>query len=354
MRAAIYRSFAGPIRIEDVPEPAFGPADVVVDVLAVGLCGSDLHGWAGTDPDIAIPHVGGHEFCGRVREVGADVRRVRRGDRVVAPFVCGCGECEPCRAGETQVCRRQEQPGFTRWGAFAERTTIPWADRNAVLVPDRVDDVSAALIGCRVSTAYRGVVERARLGRGEVLCVVGCGGVGLSAVAIGAARGASVVAVDRSPAALELATRLGADHILLAGADDPPAAVEAAVLTATGGAHVAVDAVGGAGATTLAVSSLRPQGRMLQIGLFPSPTADLPIGRVIRDELEVLGVHGQSASRLPLVLDLVADGLDLRPLVTRLITLEDVVDALPAMAGAPTPGITVATPLAEQPGRRPE
>ena len=343
MRAAVYHSFGGPIRIEEVPEPSPGPEDVVVDVLAVGLCRSDFHGWAGTDPDIVVPHVGGHELCGRVRQVGAEVHHVRVGDRVTAPFVCGCGACEPCRAGETQVCRAQQQPGFTRWGAFAEQTTIPWADVNAVLVPDGIDDAAAALVGCRVSTAYRGVLERARIRRGEVLCVVGCGGVGLSAVAIGAAAGAVVVAADPAPAALELAARLGAAQAVPVRPDDPPEAVGEAVRRATGGAHVAVDAVGGAGPTASAISSLRPHGRMLQIGLFPSPTADLPIGRIIRDEIEVLGVHGQSASRLDRVLALVADGLDLAPMVTERIVLDDLPAALPAMGRSGSPGVTVVT-----------
>jgi len=347
MRAAVYRAFQGPIHVEDVPEPEPGADDVVVEVLAVGLCRSDLHGWMGTDPDIVLPHVGGHEFAGRVVAVGDLVTRAVVGDRVVAPFVCGCGACEPCRAGQHQVCRAQEQPGFTRWGAFAERTTIPWADVNAVAVPESVDDVTAALAGCRVSTAYRGVVERAALRRGETLCVVGCGGVGLAAVALGAALGARVVAVDRSTAALELAGRLGAtDLVTVADGPAGPAGVADEVRAATGGAHVAVDAIGGAGPAASAILSLRPQGRHVQIGLFPTATADLPIGRVIRDEIDVLGVHGLSASRLPQVLELAATGaLDLRPMVTSRIGLEDVAVALPAMARSAGAGVSVVTAL---------
>jgi len=349
VRAAVYQQFRGPIDIAEVPDPAPGPGEVVVEVLAAGLCRSDLHAWHGTDPDIACPHVGGHEFSGRVVALGRGVARLRIGDRVVAPFVCGCGACEPCRAGERQVCRRQEQPGFTRWGAFAQRTTIPWADGNAVVVPHAVDDVGAALVGCRVSTSYRGVVERGRLTTGEVLCVVGCGGVGLAAVALGRALGAEVVAVDRSAAALDLARRLGADHVVTAPetAQSPEHAREQVaqrVRDLTGGAHLSVDALGHQDTAAAGILALRPLGRHVQIGLFPAADAPLPVSRVIRDELEVLGVHGLSASRLPQVLDLIATGrLDLSAMVTRRIGLDDVPTALPAMAAFAEPGVAVVT-----------
>lgn len=343
MRAAVYERFGGPIEVVEVADPSVAPGEAVVEVLAVGLCRSDYHGWHGTDPDIVCPHVGGHEFVGRVVAVGSGVRRLVVGDRVVAPFVCGCGECEPCRLGQHQVCRRQEQPGFTRWGAFAQFCTVPFADTNAVIVPDTVSDEVAALVGCRVSTAYRGVVERGRLAAGEVLCVYGCGGVGLAAVALGRALGAQVVAVDISPDSLAMAAALGADVLLDARAHDD---VPAAVFDAVGGAHVSVDCLGHAQTAANSVYSLRALGRHVQIGLFPSRTADFPISRVIRDELEVLGVHGLSASRFHEVLALIGDGrLDPAAMINARLSLDDVPSALPAMGGFAAPGVGVVTQL---------
>ncbi len=337
VRAAVYDSFNGPISIVDVDDPVPGPGDVVVEVLAAGLCRSDLHGWRGTDPDIVCPHVGGHEFVGRVVALGAGVDHVSVGDRVVAPFVCGCGECEPCRAGDRQVCRRQQQPGFTMWGAFAQYCRIPYAVHNAVRVPEALDDVTAALVGCRVSTAYRGVLERGRITAGETLCVHGCGGVGLAAVAIGAALGARVIAVDIDPGALALAERLGAEHAVDASAVDVPATVHQ-----LGGAHVSVDCLGGAAVASASIRSLRPLGRHVQIGLFPAADAELPISLVVRDELELLGVHGQAASRFGPIFDLIGSGrLDLSPLVTARLALDDVPDALPAMGRFARPGVAV-------------
>jgi D-arabinose 1-dehydrogenase-like Zn-dependent alcohol dehydrogenase len=362
MRAARYDRFAGPIAVVEVPDPIPGPGEVVVDVLAAGLCRSDYHGWHGTDPDIVCPHVGGHEFVGRVVALGDGVTRLAPGQRIVVPFVCGCGACEPCRAGQHQVCRRQEQPGFTRWGAFAERTTIPYADLNAVVVPDTVADEAAALAGCRVSTAYRGVVERGRLQAGETLAVHGCGGVGLAVIGLGRALGARVIAVDPSPEALALARRAGADETISpmnstspmnptspmnstspTGVDGPSRT--AAAVHDLGGAHVSVDCVGHPDVANASILGLRPLGRHVQIGLFPAATAELAIARVIRDELEILGVHGLSASRLPQVLELIAAGrLDPTAAVTRRIGLGDLPEALPAMGRFASPGVTVLRP----------
>ena len=341
MKAAVYERFEGPISVVDAPDPSPAPGEVVVEVLAVGLCRSDYHGWHGTDPDIVCPHVGGHEFVGRVVAVGAGVQRVALGDRIMVPFVCGCGSCEPCLLGQHQVCRRQEQPGFTRWGAFAQFTTIPYADVNAVHVPDAVSDAAAALVGCRVSTAYRGVVEQGRLAGGETLVVHGCGGVGLAAIAFGRALGAQVVAVDISRTALELAAAVGADVLLDASTVDD---VGTAVFDLVGGAHVSVECLGSAVTATNSVLSLRPLGRHVQIGLFPAATADFPISRVIRDELEVLGVHGLSASRIPQVLAMVADGhLDPTAVVHQRLSLADIPEALPAMARFAAPGVSLVT-----------
>ncbi|MFM2077855.1 MAG: hypothetical protein RJA49_1745 [Actinomycetota bacterium] len=343
MKAAFYAQFGGPIVVAHVADPVCLVDEMVVEVLAVGLCRSDYHGWHGTDPDIVCPHVGGHEFVGRVVAVGPHVTRFREGDRVVAPFVNGCGHCEPCRLGQHQVCRFQEQIGFTRWGAFAKYTTIPYADTNAVLVPEGVADEAAALVGCRVSTAYRGVIERGRLAAGEVLCVFGCGGVGLAAVAMGRAVGAQVVAVDIAPDALDLAARVGADVVIDPRDHDDIAGV---VHELTGGAHVAVDCLGHAATAANSVHSLRALGRHVQIGLFPSPTADFPISRVIRDELEVLGVHGLSASRFPEVFALMQAGrLDPAAMITQRIALTDIPVALPAMGQFAQPGVSVVTQL---------
>jgi alcohol dehydrogenase len=164
MRAVLYTEFREPPAVREVTDPACPADGVVVRVEATGLCRSDWHGWQGHDPDIRVPHVPGHELAGVIAEVGPDVRRRRVGERVTVPFVCACGACGPCLAGDHQVCDAQFQPGFTHWGSFAELVALHRADINLVRLPDELDFVTAAGPGCRFATAHRAVVGQGRVG----------------------------------------------------------------------------------------------------------------------------------------------------------------------------------------------
>ncbi len=377
MRAVVYTEFGGPVAVRDVPDPA-APADgVVIRVGATGLCRSDWHGWLGHDPDIRLPHVPGHELAGTVESVGPGVRRWHPGDRVTVPFVCACGTCPPCLAGDGQVCDAQSQPGFTRWGSFAELVAIDRADVNVIALPDAMDFATAAGLGCRFATAYRAVMSQGRVAAGEWVAVHGCGGVGLSAVMIAVAAGARVVAVDVSPAALEAARALGAEVLVdgrapgirvpdtsgigavgvasaaegaspvgvASAAEDASRAgtaeVASAVIDATGGgAHLSVDALGSVATCVASVECLRKRGRHVQVGLMAADAArpPIPMDRVIARELEIRGSHGMAAREYPEMLARIADGR-LRPetLVGRTIGLDEVPAALVAM-GRPATG----------------
>ncbi|PWU45669.1 alcohol dehydrogenase, partial [Micromonospora sp. S4605] len=176
MRAVIFDEFGARPEVRDVPDPVAPPGSAVIRVEATGLCRSDWHGWQGHDPDIRPPHVPGHEFAGVVSAVGAGVRGWRVGDRVTAPFVCACGRCPACLAGDQQVCERQTQPGFTHWGSFAEYVAVHDAEVNLVRLPDDLDYPAAAALGCRFATAFRAVVGQGRVAAGEWVAVHGCGG----------------------------------------------------------------------------------------------------------------------------------------------------------------------------------
>jgi alcohol dehydrogenase len=343
MRAIVFEEFGGPVEIRSVPDPAPPPGGVVVEVHATGLCRSDWHAWAGHDDGVRLPHVPGHELVGVVAAVGAGVQRWAVGDRVTTPFVCGCGICQWCRAGQAQVCPDQTQPGFTHWGSFAEYVALHAADTNLVAVPQDIGDAAAAGLGCRFATAYRAVKARANVQRDEWVTVVGVGGVGLSAVQVAVAVGAKVVAVDRTPAALALARRLGATHTVSAD-DDVAARVHQ--LT-DGGSHVAVDAVGSATACADAIHSLRRHGRHVQVGLLPNVDGHpaVPMDRVIAWELDVLGSHGMANIDYPEMLASVASGA-LRPqaLVDRTVGLTDGARLLALLGAAAPVGVTVINP----------
>lgn len=342
MKALVHDTYDGPLELRDVADPACPDDGVVIAVRATGVCRSDWHAWKGHDP-VDLPHVPGHELAGTVAEVGASVTRWSVGDRVTVPFVCGCGTCELCLAGEAQVCPDQTQPGFTGPGSFAERVAIRAADANLVVLPESVDFVTAASLGCRFATAFRALTAHGRLGSGQVLAVHGCGGVGLSAVMIGAALGATVVAVDVIPAALERARALGATHVV-DGSTNPDVAATVRDLTG-GGVHVSLDALGSPATAAASVASLRRRGRHVQVGLLLGDAASppLPMDRVIAHELEVYGSHGMAAHEYPAMLALVEDGT-LRPgdLVGAVIGLEEAGAALAAMdRPATTAGMTV-------------
>jgi alcohol dehydrogenase len=341
MRAAMMRSFSAPLVVEAVDDPVCGDDGVVVEVRATGVCRSDWHAWSGHDPDVVLPHVGGHELCGVVAAVGGSVRGWSAGDRVTVPFCCGCGVCEPCRLGETQVCDRDFQPGFTAWGSFAEYVALPRADLNLVAVPDGLSDVEAASLGCRFMTAWAALHVHAGVRAGEWVAVHGCGGVGLAAVMIAAAAGARVVAVDIDDAKLARARLLGAEAVVR---DDVVASIRSVT---GGGAHVSLDALGIPVTCVNSIECLRKRGRHGQVGLLLGDDRSLPIpmANVISRELRVFGVHGMAVRHYPAMLSAIASGA-IRPgeLVAKTISLDDVSEEIASMGSFAQEGVTVAVP----------
>lgn len=339
MLAVRYSGYGTAPALVEMPSPVCPDDGVVVDVLATGVCRSDWHAWRGHEP-VALPHVPGHELAGVISRIGRDVTCFSVGDRVTTPFVNGCGTCEFCRAGDAQVCPHQTQPGFTHHGSFAEQVALFAADTNLVRLPNGLDPVVAASLGCRFATAYRAVTARGRVGEGDWVAVFGCGGVGLSAVQVSIALGARVLAVDVSEVARRRATELGA--VALA----PDGAVEQIVELTGGGAHMAVDALGSAATETAGIRSLRRRGRYVQVGLMlgADSRAPLPWDVVVAYELEIYGSHGMAARDYPAMLAMVTTGV-LRPaeLVGRVISLAEAPAALMAMdsPAAATAGMTV-------------
>jgi alcohol dehydrogenase len=337
-----YEAFQGPVSVEQLPDPAPAPDGVVIRVGASGLCRSDWHGWMGHDADIRLPHVPGHELAGVIEAVGAEVTRWRPGDRVTLPFVCGCGRCPQCASGNQQICDHQLQPGFTHWGSFAEYVAVQYADVNLVRLPESLDFVTAASLGCRFATAFRAVVDQGEIAEGQWLAVHGCGGVGLSAILIARALGARIIAVDIDAAKLELARTLGAEiGIDARHANDVPAAIRE---RSGGGAHVSIDALGSPVTCYNSIAGLRKRGRHLQVGLLAPDERDarIPMGPVVANELQVIGSHGMQAHRYPQLLAMITEGT-LRPeqLIGRTIGLDQAAEALVTMDRFSNPGVTV-------------
>ena len=342
MRAAVYESFQGPITIQNIADPTPKKDGVVVKVNATGLCRSDWHGWMGHDQDIVLPHVPGHELAGTIEAVGKHIKNFKVGDRITVPFVSGCGTCGECQSGNQQVCDHQSQPGFTHHGSFAEYVALDYADTNLVVLPENIDNVTAATLGCRFITAFRAIVAQGKVMEGQHVTIHGCGGVGLSAIMIANALGAQVTAIDINQDTLELAKQLGATSII--NANKNAHLVQSIKEITNGGAHVSMDALGSQETCFNSISGLRKRGKHIQVGLMTEDHKHpfIPMDRVLADELEILGSHGMQAHKYPEMFKMISEGkLHPKKLIEKTITLEEATIALPNMNKFQTKGVLV-------------
>lgn len=342
MKAATYEAFQGPVRVTNVADPDPPENGVVLKVMATGVCRSDWHGWMGHDPDISVPHIPGHELSGIVESVHTGVQKWRPGDRVTLPFVCGCGCCPQCAAGNQQICDFQFQPGFTHWGSYAQYVAIHYADENLVRLPEQLDFVIAASLGCRFATSFRAVVAQGKVSAGQWVAVHGCGGVGLSTVMIAAAMGANVVAIDINDEALLLAKSVGAAATVNAatGVD----VVEAVRQVTGGGVHLSIDALGSSETLNNSLNNLRKRGRHVQVGLMAGDDYHprVPMELVIANELELFGSHGMQAYEYDRMIEMITIGrLQPQKLVSKTVTLEDAAAALGCPQALQVAGVSV-------------
>ena len=345
MKASVLREFSAPPQIETIDDPNCPADGVVIEIRACGVCRTDHHGWVGHHPAVKLPHVMGHELAGVIVETGADVSTFKTGDRVTAPFILGCGTCPDCTGGNATICETQSVIGFTRSGAFAEYIAIPQADFNLVQLPDAISFTAAAALGCRMTTAFRGLIDRGRLTKGETAVIHGCGGVGISAIMIAKAIGARAIAVDVNDKALELARQVGADDIINAGETEDVGGLVHELTS--GGAHVSMDALGITATFQNSIRSLKKLGRHVQIGMpvDDHKIVDLPLyDLVYTRQLQLSGSRGLAADGFPPLIDLIVSGkIDASALVSAEINLSDVPEALANMNDFTSAGVSIIT-----------
>lgn len=348
MKAAVLEQFGEPFKIYDNwSDPQCGSHDAIIQVEACGICRSDYTLWKGGVEWMGIvpqlPCVLGHEYCGIVVEVGSEVNRFQKGDRVVSPFCHACGACEFCTAGHENVCANLQLPGMHYTGGYASHTKVANADINLVNLPAAISFAEAAGMGCRFITAYHGVVDQVAVREGEWVAVFACGGVGLSAVNIASALGANVIAVSRNEKKLAMARELGAKHTITAG---PEAANEIVELTG-GGVHVSVDALGASETAIPAILSLRTRGRHLRLGVSNKKDQgqiSVPVDLFTFRELSFVGSFGMQAARYPEMLQMIESGkLTPNLMVGGTVSLEQASEVLASMTGYDTLGMSVVT-----------
>ncbi|MFI9637123.1 zinc-binding dehydrogenase [Nocardia sp. NPDC051929] len=322
------------LEIAEFADPTPGPDDAVVQMKASGMCGSDLRfyrapagqalaafGLSGDDGGI----IGGHEPCGVVVALGVNVdpRTVRLGDRVMIHHYDGCGACDNCRSGWTQMCRRGAVIfGATAHGGHADFLRVPV--RTLVPLPDELSFTAGAAISCGTGTAF-GALRRLRVDACDTLAVFGLGPVGLSAVQLGAAMGARVIAVDVQADRVARAREFGAAHTIDSSADDPVAVIRE--LTAGLGVSAALDCSGAAVARAAAARAAGQWGRVAFVGEGGEVTVEVSPD-IIRKQLTVLGSYTFSLTGQADCARFVADhGIDLDRLFTDRWTLGDAVRA---------------------------
>ena len=347
MKAAVFREVNVPMEIEDIEVSKPGPREVLVRTSAAGICHSDMHFYNGTYPG-QVPMVLGHESAGVVEQVGADVHYVKPGDHVITCLSVFCGHCEACLTGHLSLCQepevnrsKEEEPRlsqagdaliqFAQLGSFAEMMLVH--EHAVVKIREDMPMDRAALIGCGVTTGVGAVIHTAAVEPGATVAVIGCGGIGLSAINGAAIAGASrIIAVDMVPSKLELARKFGATDVVDASDGD---AVEKVKEMTGGGVHYSFEAIGLKVTAEQAFGMLRNGGQATVIGMIPPGDMVSIHGPEFLMEKKIGGsMMGSNRFRvdMPRFVDFYLQGrLHLDDLVSNRIKLSDINDGMAAL-----------------------
>ncbi len=327
MQAAVFHGVGPGVVVEEVPRPAPGPGEVLVEVAACGLCGTDLHYLLGEAATAKPPPIIlGHEVSGIVRELGAGATGVPVGTRVLVPPVLPCGSCRLCRSGRENICSRLRMVGNHTDGGFAEFLVAPV--RDVVPLPAELPLAESSVIADALSTPFHAVVNRARVQPGEWVAIVGCGGLGTGALQFAKLAGAHVIAIDLNPERLERARSLGAAVTLNPQETDVPKEVRKIT---NGGADVAMEVVGSPATFTTALATVRRGGRLCVVG-YSDQAAPLPLGRLMFFEEEIVGSLGCRPTDYSVIVELVRQGrVRLEPMVTGRVGLDELGKAVESL-----------------------
>jgi len=353
MKAAVLNSNPGSLDIEDIDIGSPGPREVLVRTAAAGVCHSDLHFMEGKYP-CPCPSVLGHESAGVVEAVGSAVQYVQPGDHVITCLSVFCGHCQQCTSGHPSLCNNKdaelkrgpgEAPRLSRGGeevnqffhlsSFAEKMLIH--EHALVKIDKGMPLDKAALIGCAVTTGLGAVFRTAEVRPGEDVVVIGCGGIGLSAVQGARIAGANkIIAVDMTEGKLETAQAMGATHVINGSSDDPVAAVR----ELTGGAGVphSFEAVGLKQTAEQAFKMLDKGGQATVIGMIPVGTMVEVHGVDLLHEKKLTGSNmgsNQFRTDMPRFVDMYMQGrLYLDEMVSKTISLEQINEGFEDMKSA--------------------
>jgi len=326
MKALLMNQAKEDLVLGELPDPEPKEGEVVVQLKACGICGTDVHiAREGTLPTAFTPIALGHEPAGVICEVGAGVTDWKIGDHVAVYPHIYCGTCPACLSGREGLCLQSRIFGLHRHGAMAEKMALP--TRCLIALPDSISFEIGAIMTDAVSTPYHAIVRRARLQKGESVAIFGCGGLGSQAIQFCKLfEAGDIIAVDTNDVALERARELGADHTIKVG--DTPANKEIRRLTNGVGVDAAFEFVGIPETVDTAVRSLRRGGRAIAVGIGLEKITLPAIRTFVGNEYELLGSMGLDVADLKEVVSLAEQSkLNLEG-ITRAISYDDVNEAL--------------------------
>ncbi len=345
MRAVRLPAAGQPVVDADIPIPECGHGDVLVRVRAAGICHSDVHYRAGRSRVEPLPLTLGHEVAGEIVAVGQHVISHNVGDAVCLHYLVTCGACDDCLAQREQFCATGLMLGHFTDGGWAEYIVVP--ARNAVPLPHNVPFEHGAVMMCSSATSLH-ALRKGRMKAGDVVLVVGAGGLGMSAIQLARALGASdVIAVDRDADKLSLAASFGARTLSAAHRTTDQLVAELRAMTGGRGVDVSLELVGNPDTMRMALQSLAPLGRAVVVGLSDIALSVDTYRDLIGREAELIGSNDHLLSELYELTEMAARGmLDLRHVVTNTVPLAatDINAVLDALERHQAPVRTVIIP----------
>ncbi len=330
MKAALFEKVKSPLKVVDdypTPDESKSPDHVLVEIIACGVCHTDLGYLDHGVPTVKQPPlILGHEAAGIVKEVGSNVTSFKRRDHVLIPAVLSCGYCFYCRSGRENICKNQIMLGNHIDGAFAEMISVPAKD--IFHLPSEIPLEEGCIISDAVSTPYHAVKNRGQVKAGDWAVVIGCGGIGLNLIQNIKVAGGLPIAVDVVPEKLKMAEKLGAVTTILAKDKNPKDVVNEIRRITNGGVDVAFEAIGNPLTMKEAFDCLRTGGRLVAVGYSPERWDRFNIGRVMFREMEIMGSLGCRPVDFPRIIELVKNGdLKVKELVTHKYPLSEINEA---------------------------
>ena len=328
MKAVVINT-PGDLRVKEIDTPSPAPGEILLQMLYVGFCGSDLSTYLGKNPMVNYPRIPGHEISGVITELGEDVPDAYKvGDAVTVVPYTNCGDCPSCRRGRTYACRENQTLGVQREGAMQEYITVPW---QKIMPAPNLNELELAMV--EPLTVGFHAIQRGRVQESDVVMVLGCGIIGAGAIASAALRGATVIAVDIDEHKLELASALGAQHTINSLTSDLHSELE--VLSGGDGPDVVVEAAGNPLTYRAAVDEVAFTGRVICIG-YAGTEVSFATKLFVQKEIDIMGSRNAAQEDFAAVISYLEQGtfpLDL--MITRKVKPEDAALAVKQWADNP-------------------